>query len=99
LKIRFLFPARRELVDAIHYYNAQRVRLGDEFRDEAWETIQRIQKFPQAWHPLGGRLDDARCIAFLTVLSMSPENRRFSSLQLRTSIKRRNIGALACGEV
>ena len=56
MKTRFLLPARRELVDAIRYYNAQRVRLGDEFRDEAWETIQRIQKFPQAWHPLGGTI-------------------------------------------
>ena len=37
-------------------YNAQRVRLGDEFRDEAWETIRRINDFPLAWHPLGGSI-------------------------------------------
>lgn len=25
---------------------------GDEFRDEAWETLQRIKKFPEAWYRL-----------------------------------------------
>lgn len=52
MKIQFLPPARRELKEAVHYYNAQRVHLGDEFRDEVWETIQRIERFPEAWHPL-----------------------------------------------
>jgi len=49
-------PARRELKDAVRYYNAQRARLGEEFRDEVWETIQRIQKFPEAWHPLSASI-------------------------------------------
>lgn len=40
----------------MRYYNAQRVRLGDEFRDEVWETIQRIKKFPEAWHPLSAQV-------------------------------------------
>lgn len=52
MKIRFLLPARHELRAAVRYYNAQRVQLGKEFRDEVWETIQRITKFPEAWHPL-----------------------------------------------
>lgn len=56
MKIRFLQPARDELVQAVQYYNAQRARLGDEFRDEAWETIQRIKDFPLAWNPLGGSI-------------------------------------------
>jgi hypothetical protein len=47
-----LLPARRELREAVRYYNAQRVHLGEEFRDEVWETIQRIKNFPVAWHPL-----------------------------------------------
>jgi hypothetical protein len=51
-----LLPARRELRDAIHYYNAQRLRLGEEFRDEVWETVQRIIKFPEAWHPLSASI-------------------------------------------
>jgi len=52
LKIKFLVPARRELREAVRYYNAQRVSLGEEFRDEVWDTIRRIQNFPEAWHPL-----------------------------------------------
>jgi hypothetical protein len=48
LKVRFLPPARRELNEAVSYYNAHRVRLGDEFRDEVWETIQRIEGFTEA---------------------------------------------------
>jgi len=56
LKIRFVVPARRELQDAVRYYNAQRARLGAEFRDEVWETIQRIQTFPEAWHPLSASI-------------------------------------------
>lgn len=41
---------------AVRYYNLQRVHLGDEFRDEAWASIQRIKDFPLAWHPLGGAI-------------------------------------------
>jgi hypothetical protein len=40
----------------VRYYNAQRVHLGEEFRDEVWETIQRIKKFPEAWHPLSASI-------------------------------------------
>lgn len=56
MRTKFLLPARHELNEAIRYYNAQRVRLGDEFRDEVWETVQRISSFPLAWHPLGGTI-------------------------------------------
>lgn len=34
------------------YYNAHRPGLGEEFRDEVWNTVQRIETFPEAWHPL-----------------------------------------------
>jgi toxin ParE2 len=56
LKTRFLLPARRELQETIRYYNTQLPRLGEEFRDEAWETVQRIKEFPEAWHPLGSSI-------------------------------------------
>ena len=46
----------RELNEAIRYYHAQRVNLGEEFRDEMWETIQRIIIFPPARHPMGGTI-------------------------------------------
>lgn len=53
MKVRFLSPARQELQTAVRYYNLQRAGLGDDFRDEAWQTLQRIKDFPLAWHPLG----------------------------------------------
>ena len=56
MKTRFLLPAHQELIEAVRYYNAQRIQLGDEFRDEAWETIRRINDFPMAWHSLGGSI-------------------------------------------
>jgi hypothetical protein len=56
VKARFLLPAQRELRDAVRYYDAQREHLGEEFRDEAWETVRRIKEFPQTWQPLGGSI-------------------------------------------
>jgi toxin ParE2 len=56
LKIHFLGPARQELRDAVRYYNVRRTRLGEEFRDDVWETIQRIKKFPESWHPLSASI-------------------------------------------
>lgn len=56
MKIRFLVPARQELREAVRYYNVRRTRLGEEFRDDVWETIQRIKKFPEAWHPLSASI-------------------------------------------
>ncbi|MEQ1528552.1 MAG: type II toxin-antitoxin system RelE/ParE family toxin [Methylococcales bacterium] len=55
MKVRFLSPAIRELNEAIKYYNAQKIQLGDEFRDEVWETVRRIKEFPLAWRDLGRR--------------------------------------------
>jgi toxin ParE2 len=56
LKLRFLSPARREFSEAVRYYNDQQAGLGDQFRDEAWETLKRIKDFPLAWNPLGGAI-------------------------------------------
>jgi toxin ParE1/3/4 len=36
----------------VNYYNAHRARLGDEFRDEVWATLERIKKLPESWHAL-----------------------------------------------
>lgn len=41
---------------AVRYYNAQRPQLGEEFRDEARETIKRIIRFPGAWHALSKKI-------------------------------------------
>lgn len=56
MKARFLLPARQELREAVRYYNAQLPRFGEEFRDEAWETVRRIKEFPLAWQQLGGAI-------------------------------------------
>lgn len=56
MKARLLYPAQRELAEAIDYYNKERAGLGSDFREEAWHTIQRIRRFPDAWSPLGGRI-------------------------------------------
>jgi toxin ParE2 len=52
LRVRVLTPARWELQDAIRYYEAQRPQLGEQFRNDARQTIARITKFPDAWQPL-----------------------------------------------
>lgn len=59
MKTRFLLPARHELHAAVRYYNVQKPALGDEFRDEAWNTLQRIREFRLDWHVMGG--DIRRC--------------------------------------
>ena len=56
MKIRFLLPARGELREAVRYYNTQRPALGNEFRDEVWNTLLRIREFPRAWHVMGGNI-------------------------------------------
>jgi len=56
LKTRFLLPARQELGETVRYYNTQLPRFGEEFRDEARETVRRIKELPEAWHALGGSI-------------------------------------------
>jgi plasmid stabilization system protein ParE len=50
--IQFLEAARDDLRDAVRYYEAQRPGLGAEFRDEIRSTLERIERFPEAWRPL-----------------------------------------------
>lgn len=49
MKIEFLEPAQQELDEAIEYYNAQVMGLGNSFLDEVVNTLQRIADYPQAW--------------------------------------------------
>ena len=53
MNVRVLEVAQQELDEAIAYYNSQAPGLGDAFLLEAVATIDRIRRFPQAWHPLG----------------------------------------------
>jgi hypothetical protein len=52
MKIEFLDEAQFELDEAIEYYNNEVDGLGDAFLQEVLNTIDRIAKFPDAWHPL-----------------------------------------------
>lgn len=51
-----MYPAQRELIEAVSFYNKERAGLGSEFRNEAWLAIQRVREFPEAWSPLGGNI-------------------------------------------
>ena len=52
MSIRLLEPAQAELDEAIAWYAEQAPGLGDAFLIEALKTIQLIEHFPKAWHPL-----------------------------------------------
>ena len=55
MKIRFLEIAQVELDDAIEYYNYEAPGLGNEFLAEVLNALDRIGKFPEAWHPCSKR--------------------------------------------
>ena len=52
MKIKFLEEAQHELDEAIEYYNNEVKGLGQTFLNEVLSTIDRIAKFPDAWHSL-----------------------------------------------
>lgn len=52
MSVRLLEPAQSELEEAITWYAGQAPGLGDAFLIETLKSIQLIEKFPQAWHPL-----------------------------------------------
>lgn len=53
MTVRVLEVAQQELDEAIAYYNGQAPGLGDAFLLETVATIDRVRRFPKAWHPLG----------------------------------------------
>lgn len=64
MNVRVLEVARRELDDAVSYYNDQVAGLGDAFLLEAVAAIERIRQFPRAWHPLGEAIRRCRLRRF-----------------------------------
>jgi len=52
MKVRLLEPARRELDETISYYNAELSGLGEAFLLEVMSAIERIRRYPKAWHAL-----------------------------------------------
>jgi plasmid stabilization system protein ParE len=55
MRIRFLEAAQKELDEAIAYYNYERPGLGEAFLTEVLNALDRIGKYPQAWHPCSER--------------------------------------------
>jgi toxin ParE2 len=50
MRIRFLEIAEIELDEAIQYYNYEFPGLGEDFLAEVLKGLDRIVKFPEAWH-------------------------------------------------
>ena len=62
--VGFLEVARQELDEAVSHYNGESPGLGDAFLLEALAAIDRIRRFPEAWHPLGDRIRRCRLRRF-----------------------------------
>ena len=54
-KYRFTSAALAELREATLYYERNEPGLGLEFLDEINDTVNRILRFPRAWHPVSAR--------------------------------------------
>lgn len=55
MRIRFLEIAKIELDEAIQYYNYEAHGLGEDFLSEVLKVLDRIAKFPDAWHTCSKR--------------------------------------------
>ncbi|MHC1729050.1 MAG: type II toxin-antitoxin system RelE/ParE family toxin [Syntrophobacteraceae bacterium] len=55
MRISFLEIAEIELDEAIQFYNYEAAELGDDFLAEVLEALDRIARFPAAWHPCSQR--------------------------------------------
>lgn len=64
MTVRLLEVAQKELNEAIAHYNGESPGLGDAFLLEAIAAIDRIQRFPEAWHPLGDEIRRCRLRRF-----------------------------------
>jgi len=62
--VRLLDVAQQELDEAIVYYNSESPGLGDAFLLETVAAIDRIRRFPEAWHPLGDQIRRCRLRRF-----------------------------------
>jgi hypothetical protein len=64
MRIEFLDPAKKELVEAIAYCNEQSEGLGYRFAAEVERTLSRIVQYPHAWPPISKRTRRCRTIGF-----------------------------------
>jgi toxin ParE2 len=63
-KYRFTSAALSELREAVLYYEQQESGLGATFLDEVDGAIDRILRFPNAWHPMSARTRRCRTHRF-----------------------------------
>lgn len=63
-KYRFTSAALSELKEAVLYYEEKEKELGARFLDEIDETVDRILRFPHAWHPVSARTRRCRTHRF-----------------------------------
>ena len=73
MSVRFLEIAQLELDEAVAHYNAESPGLGHAFVLETMAAIERIRRFPQAWHPLGAEVRRCRLRRFPYGLIYSQE--------------------------
>jgi len=64
VKAEILAAAQADLLNAVSYYNEQSEGLGYEFAAEVKQTLARILRFPEAWHPLSERTRRCRTRRF-----------------------------------
>lgn len=57
-------PAKKELIDAVAFYNEQLPGLGYEFSYEVNKAIERIINFPETYPKISGRARKCRCKRF-----------------------------------
>lgn len=55
VNLLLLEPAALEMDEAAAWYEAQAVGLGRRFLDEVFTAFERIQRYPDAWHPLSAQ--------------------------------------------
>ncbi len=64
MRVEFLDPARKELAEAVAYYNRESEGLGYRFAVEVRRTLARIVQYPQAWPLISERTRRCRTSGF-----------------------------------
>jgi hypothetical protein len=60
MKLRMLYVAKEEFIEAVRFYNGEREGLGYEFAGEVKNALIRMSNFPEAWPKLSAR--SRRCM-------------------------------------
>lgn len=64
MRVEFLDPAKKELAEAIAYYNQESEGLGYRFAVEVRKTLSRIVQYPHAWSPISKHTRRCRTSGF-----------------------------------